>query len=73
MIQAYSFTEKKLVKIVAKPVMKQYFLKNGNTVTILIGESKKGDKVAVIIANQKEKKCKNGKPRTKVGARCPRK
>lgn len=69
-IKAYSLVQRKKVAIVTKPVFKQYALPNGNTVTMLTGRSAKGDKVSVIILNEKEKPCKSGKPRTKVGARC---
>lgn len=72
-VKAYSLVEHKKVKIVGHPILKQYLLPNGNTVTMLIGKSQKGDRVITIISNQKEKPCKNGKPRTKVGAKCPRK
>jgi hypothetical protein len=71
-IKAYSFAQRKKVAIVTKPVFKQYALPNGNTVTFLTGKSAKGDKVSIIITNEKEKPCKSGKPRTKVGARCPK-
>jgi hypothetical protein len=69
-IKAYSLAQRKKVAIVTKPVFKQYALKNGNTVTMIQGKSAKGDKVSVIIMNEKEKPCKSGKPRTKIGAKC---
>jgi hypothetical protein len=72
-VKAYSLVQRKKVAIVKSPVFKQYSLPNGNTVTMLTGKSSKGDKVSVIISNEKEKPCKNGKPRTKVGAKCTRK
>lgn len=71
-IKAYSVAERKKVEIVTKPVFKRHALPNGNTVTMIQGFSKKGYKVSVIILNEKEKPCKNGKPRTKVGANCPK-
>jgi hypothetical protein len=72
-IKAYSLAEHKKVKIVGHPVIKQYLLPNGNTVTMLSGKSAKGIKVVTIISNEKEKPCKNKKPRSKVGAKCSRK
>lgn len=71
-IKAYSLAQRKKVAIVTKPVFKQYGLPNGNTVTMIQGKSAKGDKISVIIMNEKEKPCKNGKPRSKIGARCPK-
>ena len=71
-IKAYSLAERKKVAIVTKPVFKQYALRNGNTVTMIQGKSSKGYKVSVIILNEKEKPCKSGKPRTKIGAKCPK-
>jgi hypothetical protein len=40
---------------------------------MLTGKSAKGTKVVTIISNEREKACKNRKPRTKVGAKCSRK
>jgi hypothetical protein len=72
-VKAYSLADHKKVKIVGHPVIKQYLLPNGNTVTMLTGKSAKGTKVVTIISNEREKACKNRKPRTKVGAKCSRK
>jgi hypothetical protein len=72
-VKAYSFTQRKKVPIVGTTKIKKFFLPNGQTVTMIMGKTKKGDKVSVIISNEKQKPCKDGRPRTKVGARCARK
>lgn len=72
-VLAYSFKDKKKVAIKGALKMTKYQLPNGNTVTIVCGKSKKMHVVCTIVSNEKKKPCKDGRPRTKVGARCARK
>lgn len=71
-IRGYSLKDKRNTAIKTNLKMSKYQLPNGNTVSIICGKNKKMNIVCTIVSNEKLKPCKNGKPRTKKGARCTR-
>lgn len=69
-IKAYSLPLRHNVTIKGPLTVKKYALPNGNVAQIICGKSKNMQVVCTIVTNTKPKPCKNGKPRSRKGAKC---
>ena len=66
-IRGYCFAEKKKVAIVSHIQIKKRAVKNGRVVTIAVGLTRRGNRVASILENLKAKPCPPKKTRGKKG------